>query len=131
MTIHQHSLSTSSDNLRSGRTRLSNSSADSKPDSRVDSFNLVISSRSVRNNGNLRDTLLVCILCDGSYVVVTKDRVEASSTDINTILERTERDLQHKRLIHDLLDLFLVCLDAHNTMFGETPSSICQDGNGL
>ena len=26
-------------------------------------------------NGNLRDTLLVCVLCDGSYVVVTKNRV--------------------------------------------------------
>jgi len=31
---------------------------------------------------DLRDTLLVCILCNGSYIIVTKDRVEAGSPEV-------------------------------------------------
>jgi hypothetical protein len=51
--------------------------------------------------------------------------------DIDIFLKHKERNLQHKRLIHDLLNLLLVGLDSNNTVFSETPSSVRQDGNGL
>ena len=38
---------------------------------------------------------------------------------------------QHQRLVHDLFDLFLVCLDSNNTVSSETPSSIGEDSDGL